>query len=253
MRRLRVALFGIALLGCLGPAGCAGLSGTRPAPSRVTWRPFLIAHIADPMGGKPGALQRLRDAAARLVGERYLEAVIVSGDMGGPQIAVTAVARVLRGSRRPLFLAGSAVGVVESDAPVRGLRLLAMSAGSSDPSPNAVRALEDPVRDALAGIRGEFAVLALDWSPLKPGGDAEGGAAAAFSYMLEGSEKLRVVVSPGVEGRVERQGGLVYIDTPPLEGGQIRLIAVNGHRLTTWLRPIAEGGEDGPKTAVKTR
>ncbi len=249
--RAAAAAIGIGLLAV--QAGCVGLSGARVDRSRVTWDPFVVVHIADPRVDQPGAAERLKQAAKRLVGERYLDAVIVSGDLGNGPDAAMEVARLLRASRRPLFIAGSGGDGIESDAPVRGLRLLAAAAGTVAPAPAAIRALERPVRDALAGIRGEFAVLALDWSPLKPGDGVEGSAAAGFSYVMEASEKLRVVVCPGTDGRVERQGGLIYLETPPLAAGSVRLIAVRKHRLKTWLRPLEHGATDGPATQVNTR
>ncbi|MHC5019534.1 MAG: hypothetical protein ACYTGX_05380 [Planctomycetota bacterium] len=238
---------------------CRAVGRSRGAV-RVTWKPFVIAHIADPRVDQPGAAARLAQAAERLVGERYLEAVIVSGELGSRPDAGAEIARILRASRRPLFIAGVSGGTagpgggaVGSVAPVRGLRLLSASRGSAAPAPAAVRALERPVREALAGIRGEFAVLALDWSPLEPGDEETAGAAAAFSYVLEGSEALRVVVCPAAEDRLAREGGLIYLETPPLSAGAVRLISVNQHRLDTWLRPLAAGAEDGPKTRSQTR
>jgi hypothetical protein len=136
---------------------------------------------------------------------------------------------------------------------VRGLRLLSAVMGRAAPNPQAIQALEGPVRRSLAGVRGEFALLALDWSLLSSGDGEAAEAAPGFSYVLEGSEKLRVVLAPGAEPRLERRGGLIYLNTPPLEGGSVRLVAVTKHRLTTWLRPIHAGAVDGPKTKAETR
>ena len=232
-------------------SGCLGFGPARTRPPDASWRPSLLAHVVDPGGGTPDAEARLRAAAAALAGERWLDAVILAGD-AGPDPAEAAAA--LGATGRPTWLARPDAGDAGATwIPIRGLRLLAprVLPGSEGGFPPAAA---DWLRGALAAAHGEMGLVILP-VPLEAAG-GEGAApragATALAYVCEASPRAKALLVPG-PGKVERRGGLLHIETPPIAAGRIRLLAVDGARLRTWLRPVDPRSADEPVAELDLR
>ena len=224
-------------------AGCSGFSTDRPAGLPATWRPFRLAHVAHPELDGPEAEARLARAAAALAGDRWLDAIVVSGRLGPGGAA--RVAELLAPARRPLV-------VVRPDAPpfapvrvFRGLRILPLAA---DRAADAATAL----RESGEAWRGQFGCVVLDRA-LATGVDAPRGE-TDLRYALDATPRIRLVLVADAAPSVDGSGGLVTLATAPLAAGEVRLVQVRDHGLETWLRRIdGDAPADGPRTEAQVR
>ncbi len=263
-------------------AGCTfpGRSGL-PQP-QAPWRPFLFAHVVlanDP--GGPEVMREFERKAVRALGsERYLDFVEFGGHglLVTPTDGYTALGLSVPWScDRLRMLHGPQV---RSTAPLRRVRVLTFRIGMS---PRDERSPSVALREELAGTHGEFILARCEGRLAGTILDSLGGKPLRFQgigpvpeileeilkdvpslpeapepgyepliYEMEASSRLRVVLLPSVEALATRRGGLVYLATPSITAGKLRLVQVEGYRLKTWLRSI-ETGEDEPAVEFPLR
>jgi len=221
--------------------GCALFGTERPESLPVTWRPFRLAVLADPDLDAPESGSRLARAAAMLAGDRYIDAVVVTGRLGDGGAA--RVRELLAPALRPVIVVEPGDAARAAWSAVPGAALLTVSRAAADGAARSLRG-----RDAE--FRGRWVAVALDAS-LRSGGEAPQGE-VELAYSVEALERIRVLLVPGAAAGLHRAAGLVVVETPPLAAGAVRLLAVRGNTLETWMRDL-ESAADGPVSTAQTR
>ncbi len=242
------------------------------------WRPFVFAHVVldNDERGPEWAEEAERKAGRVLKGARYLDFVCVGGY--GLRTGVDEAGRIL-GLNVPVLTELALIrngGHVRLGLPLPGVRVVCFVEGNPRvPMPMAGRLREEValahgeiVITKCEGALAEALVASIGGQPLpfRPSGPVpesprevqemlsvrDPARFDSLIYEIEATPRIRVVVAPGTEAAVLRRAGLVYLITPPVTGGKIRLGSVEGYRLRTWLRSI-ETGEDEPAAEFPLR
>lgn len=242
----------VALAVLLALSACTIFDPGRPPETPVAWRDLRIAHIAHPDIDAPGGAERLRQAAQVLAGERYLDAILVSGRLGGPS---TTCAELLADANRPVIFAGD-------DQPgdiVEPFRDLAVFVAGAREASRAAPVLQQREQE----LRGRWGCALLSWAMSgvgQTGGigspEEDESETADLEYSLAAVKRIRACLMPADRSDVDRRAGLVLLLTEGLAGGHLRMVEVSGFRLRTWLRPLDGDGDparDLPRTVAETR